>query len=155
MFITDEHGILNMFRCFINYKALCKLICDGLDQVTWLSIASKMGRLNIRKLNFANLVSLQPFMLASCLALTTYMIISWLILMSHRNIKLGHKFTGTCAVFAWHMFQSKNYLKFLYGVYFEMPQKACERWFCHVIAFAIFFEMPKNRTISFSVLFLL
>ena len=32
-----------------------------------------------------------------------------------------------------------------------MPQKACEQWFCHVIAFAYFFEMPQNRIIPFSV----
>ena len=121
MLITDEHGILNMLRSIINYKALCKLICYGLDQVTWFRLENR--RLNIRKLNFGNLVSLQPFLLASCLALTTYMIISWLILMSHRNIKLGHKFTGTCSVFAWHMFQSKNYLSFLYWcLFFEFLQ---------------------------------
>ena len=36
----------------------------------------------------------------------------------------------------------------------EMPKKACERWFCHVIAFAYLFEMPQNRRISFSVPFL-
>ena len=35
-----------------------------------------------------------------------------------------------------------------------MPQKACERGFCHVIAFSQFFEMPQNRRISFSVPFL-
>ena len=32
-----------------------------------------------------------------------------------------------------------------------MPQKACERGFCHVIAFSQFFEMPQNRRTSFSV----
>ena len=31
-----------------------------------------------------------------------------------------------------------------------MPQKACERGFCHVIAFSQFFEMPHNRRISFA-----
>ena len=35
-----------------------------------------------------------------------------------------------------------------------MPQKACERWFCHVMAFAFYIEMPQNRRISFSVPFL-
>ena len=35
-----------------------------------------------------------------------------------------------------------------------MPQKAYERWFCHVMAFAFYFEMPQNRRISFSVPFL-
>ena len=29
-----------------------------------------------------------------------------------------------------------------YTRYHEMPQKACERGFCHVIAFYQFFEMP-------------
>ena len=32
-----------------------------------------------------------------------------------------------------------------------MHQKACERGFCHVIAFSQIFEMPQNRRISFSV----
>ena len=32
-----------------------------------------------------------------------------------------------------------------YTRYHEMPQKACERGFCHVIAFSQFFEMPQNR----------
>ena len=34
--------------------------------------------------------------------------------------------------------------------YHEMPQKACERGFCYVIAFSQFFEMPHNRRISFA-----
>ena len=34
-----------------------------------------------------------------------------------------------------------------------MPQKACERGFCHVMAFSQSFEMPQNRRISFSVHF--
>ena len=34
-----------------------------------------------------------------------------------------------------------------------MPQKACERGFCHVTAFSQFFEMPQNRRISFSFIF--
>ena len=34
-----------------------------------------------------------------------------------------------------------------------MPQKACERGFCHVIAISQFLEMPQNRRISFSVHF--
>ena len=45
-------------------------------------------------------------------------------------------------------------LKEKYTEYHEMPQKACERGFCHVIAFSQFFEMPQNRRISFSVHFL-
>ena len=35
-----------------------------------------------------------------------------------------------------------------------MPQKLCERGFCHVMEFSQFFEMPQNRRISFSVHFL-
>ena len=35
-----------------------------------------------------------------------------------------------------------------------MPQKAGERWFCHVMAFAYYFETSQNRRISFSILFL-
>ena len=38
--------------------------------------------------------------------------------------------------------------------YHEMPQKACERGFFHVIAISQFFEMPQNRRILFSVHFL-
>ena len=34
-----------------------------------------------------------------------------------------------------------------------MSQKACEG-FCHVMAYAFVFEMPKNRTFLFPVLFL-
>ena len=34
-----------------------------------------------------------------------------------------------------------------------MPQKACERCFCHVMVFAFLFEMSQNRRIgSFSIL---
>ena len=40
-----------------------------------------------------------------------------------------------------------------YGGYHEMPQKACERGFFHVIAFSKFFEMPQNPIILFSVPF--
>ena len=29
-----------------------------------------------------------------------------------------------------------------------MPQKACERGFCHLTALAFFSEMPLNRTFS-------
>ena len=36
----------------------------------------------------------------------------------------------------------------------KMPQKACKRLFCHVIAFAQFFEMPENRRMLFLVPFL-
>ena len=42
---------------------------------------------------------------------------------------------------------------FIYGGYLEMPQKAFEGGILHVIAYAIFPEMPQNRTHSFSVLF--
>ena len=45
----------------------------------------------------------------------------------------------------------KASLLYSYTRYHEMPQKACERGFCHVIAFSQFFEMPQNRRISFSV----
>ena len=41
----------------------------------------------------------------------------------------------------------------IYTGYHEMPQKACEGGFCHVIAISQFFEMPQNRIISFSVPF--
>ena len=34
-----------------------------------------------------------------------------------------------------------------------MPQKACERWFCHVMAFVHLFEMPQNRKFHFRFLF--
>ena len=34
-----------------------------------------------------------------------------------------------------------------------MPQKACEGGIFHVRAYAIFPEMPQNRTYPFSVLF--
>ena len=34
-----------------------------------------------------------------------------------------------------------------------MPQKACERYIFHVMAYAYFFEMPQNRIISYSVSF--
>ena len=40
-----------------------------------------------------------------------------------------------------------------YGGYLEMPQRAFERGILHVRAYAIFPEMPQNRTYSFSVLF--
>ena len=43
--------------------------------------------------------------------------------------------------------------KRLYTRYHETPQKACERGYCHVMAFSQFFEMPQNRTISISVHF--
>ena len=33
----------------------------------------------------------------------------------------------------------------------KCPKKACERGFCHVIAFSLFFGMPQNRRTSFSV----
>jgi len=36
----------------------------------------------------------------------------------------------------------------LYERYHEMPQKACERGFCHVTAFEFFFEMLQSRTFS-------
>ena len=32
-----------------------------------------------------------------------------------------------------------------------MPERACERGFCHLIAFSQFFGMPQNRRTSFSV----
>ena len=35
-----------------------------------------------------------------------------------------------------------------------MPQKACERYIFHVMAYAFVFEMPQNRIISISVHFL-
>ena len=34
-----------------------------------------------------------------------------------------------------------------------MPQKAYERWFCHVMAFEFYFEMPRIWRFSFSVSF--
>ena len=37
--------------------------------------------------------------------------------------------------------------------YHEIPQKACEGRFCHVMAFVFFFEMPQNRRISISFTF--
>ena len=37
-----------------------------------------------------------------------------------------------------------NLQLFLYTEYHEMPEKACERGFCHVIAFSQFFEMPQH-----------
>ena len=46
-----------------------------------------MGRLNIRKFNFANLVSLLASYVSIMFYNTSYMIISRFILMSHRNIK--------------------------------------------------------------------
>ena len=39
---------------------------------------------------------------------------------------------------------------FEYGRYHEMPQKAFEGGFCHVMVCAFFFEMLRNRRISFS-----
>ena len=42
----------------------------------------------------------------------------------------------------------------LYGRYYEMPQKACERYIFHVMAYAFVSEMPQNRIISISVPFL-
>ena len=43
-----------------------------------------------------------------------------------------------------------------YGEYFEMPGKACERWFCHVIAFAHFLRNARKSKnfifVFFSVL---
>ena len=41
----------------------------------------------------------------------------------------------------------------IYGSYYEMPQKACERWFCHVIAFAIFLKCPKIKEFHFRFFF--
>ena len=35
-----------------------------------------------------------------------------------------------------------------------MSQKACERYICHVMAYAYLFEMPQNRIIYFSVFLL-
>ena len=32
-----------------------------------------------------------------------------------------------------------------------MPQNACERGFCHVMAFSQFFEIPQNRRLSFQM----
>ena len=46
---------------------------------------------------------------------------------------------------------SLNYI--IYRGYLEMPQKTCEGGILHVKAYAIFPEMPQNRTYSFSVLF--
>jgi len=40
-----------------------------------------------------------------------------------------------------------------YGEYYEMHQKACERWFCHVIAFAIFLKCPKIKEFHFRFFF--
>ena len=40
----------------------------------------------------------------------------------------------------------------IYGRYYEMPQKACERYIFHVMAYAIFFEMPHFIFGSFSLL---
>ena len=37
-------------------------------------------------------------------------------------------------------------LQAVYTGYHEMPQKACERGFCHVTAISQFFEMPQNRS---------
>ena len=34
-----------------------------------------------------------------------------------------------------------------------MPQKSRQKCFCHLVAFPFLFEMPQNRTYSFSVLF--
>ena len=48
-------------------------------------------------------------------------------------------------------FRIKQLSSYNYGCYYELRQKACERWFCHVIAFA--FIMLKNRRISFLVPF--
>ena len=41
----------------------------------------------------------------------------------------------------------------LYGSYYEIPGKACERYVFHVMADANVFEMPKIRTISVSLFF--
>ena len=34
-----------------------------------------------------------------------------------------------------------------------MPQKSCERWFCHVIAFAYYLKCPKIEEIHFRFFF--
>ena len=39
-----------------------------------------------------------------------------------------------------------------YGGYYEMPQKACERYIFHVMAYAISFEMPHFIFGFFSIL---
>ena len=44
--------------------------------------------------------------------------------------------------FLW--FQKSSRTKNFYGEWYEMPQKACERLFCHVMAFSDLFEMPQK-----------
>ena len=41
----------------------------------------------------------------------------------------------------------------IYAGYHEMPQKICERCIYHVRPYAFYFEMPQNRTLSFSAHF--
>ena len=50
--------------------------------------------------------------------------------------------------------ENKSDTRITYTEYNEMPKKACEKGFFHVIAFSQFFEMPRNQRISFSVHFL-
>ena len=44
----------------------------------------------------------------------------------------------------YHWEDAPHFKWLLYGGYFEMPEKACERWFCHVIAFAHFFRNARK-----------
>ena len=41
----------------------------------------------------------------------------------------------------------------IYGRYYEMPQKACERYIFHVMAYAFFWNAQNSKTFNFSVFF--